>query len=70
MPRLADRCAIDLITDDGTVERLAVEHIDPEKVRFAWELGERFLIDLDDPSSTGVVHVLCAKTPELTEDIP
>jgi PAS domain S-box-containing protein len=70
VPRLADWCAIDLITDGRTVERLAVEHIDPEKVRFAWELSERFPIDLDDPSPTGMAHVLRTNTPELMEDIP
>ncbi|MGZ5317193.1 MAG: GAF domain-containing protein [Actinomycetota bacterium] len=70
VPRLADWCAIDLITGEGTAERLVVEHIEPEKVRFAWKLGERFPIDLDDPSPTGVAHVLRTNTPELMEDIP
>ena len=38
VPTLADWCAIDVMEEDGTVERLAVEHSDPEKVTLAYEL--------------------------------
>src|SRR5215210_3074845 len=33
VPTLADWCAIDVMEEDGTVERLAVEHSDPETTR-------------------------------------
>lgn len=70
VPRLADWCAIDLITDEGTVERLAVEHVDQDKVRFAWDLSRRFPVDLNDPAAGGVAHVLRTNTPDLVEEIP
>ncbi len=70
VPRLADWCAVDLLSSDGVVERLAVEHVDPSKVRFAWDLSRRFPVHLDDPSPGGVAHVLRTNEPELVEEIP
>ena len=35
VPRLADWCAIDMVGPNGEIERLAVAHQDPEKVRWA-----------------------------------
>ncbi len=35
VPTLADWCAVDLLGDDGSIERMAVAHVDPEKVRWA-----------------------------------
>src|SRR5215208_6709644 len=37
VPTLADWCAVDVMVEDGSVERLAVEHSDPEKVALAYE---------------------------------
>ena len=42
VPRLADWCAIDMVGPNGEIERLAVAHQDPEKVRWAYELQERY----------------------------
>src|SRR5215213_10251143 len=41
VPTLADWCAVDVMEDDGSVERLAVEHSDPAKIALAFELQER-----------------------------
>src|SRR5215212_7666348 len=41
VPALADWCAVDVLDDDGSVERLAVEHSDPAKIALAFELQER-----------------------------
>jgi PAS domain S-box-containing protein len=56
VPELADWCSIDMRTPDGSVERLAVMHIDPEKVKWAHELHHRFPYDPNAP--TGVAFVL------------
>ncbi len=49
VPELADWCAVDIRTSDDSVERLAVTHIDPEKVKWAHELRRRFPYDPDAP---------------------
>ena len=41
MPTFADWCAIDVV-EDGRMHRVAVEHVDPAKVRFAHEIQERY----------------------------
>ena len=39
VPVLGDWCTVDLIREDGQVERLAVEHVDPDKAALARELA-------------------------------
>jgi serine phosphatase RsbU (regulator of sigma subunit) len=41
VPSFADWCAIDLVVD-GRLNRLAVEHVDPDKIRLARELAEKY----------------------------
>jgi PAS domain S-box-containing protein len=41
VPDFADWCAIDLVEDDR-LHRLAVEHVDPDKIALALELEDRF----------------------------
>jgi PAS domain S-box-containing protein len=68
VPTLADWCAIDVMEEDGTVERLAVEHSDPEKVALAYELQERYP---SDPETTrGVGKVLRTNEPDMMAEIP
>lgn len=42
VPDYADWCAVDLLTEDGKVERLSVAHVDPAKVELAYELQRRY----------------------------
>jgi PAS domain S-box-containing protein len=68
VPTLADWCAIDVMEEDGTVERLAVEHSDPEKVALAYELQERYP---SDPETTrGIGKVLKTGEPDMMAEIP
>ena len=68
VPTLADWCAVDVMEEDGTVERLAVEHSDPEKVALAYELQERYP---SDPETTrGVRKVLKTGEPDMMAEIP
>src|SRR5919199_1073723 len=48
VPYFADWCSVDLLNDDRTIGRVAVAHTDPEKVKFGWELAQRFPRHLDD----------------------
>jgi GAF domain-containing protein len=54
VPQLADWCAVDIVTA-GVPSTLAVAHLDPEKVRWAWELQERYPTDYE--SATGAANV-------------
>ena len=57
VPTIADWCAVDILSPDGSkLERVAVAHVDPEKVKWAYELQERYPADLN--AETGVANVL------------
>lgn len=45
VPEFADWCAIDLIMEDGRYRRVALAHVDPTQVGFAWQLEERYGFD-------------------------
>jgi PAS domain S-box-containing protein len=68
VPQLADWCAVDVLGEDGSLERLAVAHQDPEKVALAYELQERYPPDPD--ASYGVPNVLRTGEPEMMSEIP
>jgi PAS domain S-box-containing protein len=68
VPRIADWCSVDILTEDETVQRLAVAHIDPEKVKWAYELSRRYPPDPDAP--TGLYEILRTGKSELYPDIP
>src|SRR5690606_32270682 len=42
VPSFGDWCAIDLVTDEGTLQSVALVHSDPEKVNLARELRRRY----------------------------
>jgi PAS domain S-box-containing protein len=67
IPRLADWCAIDILGPNGEIDRLAVAHEDPEKVRWARELQERYPPDPEAPR--GVANVLRTGEPEFLPTI-
>ncbi|HEU0300987.1 MAG TPA: ATP-binding protein [Longimicrobium sp.] len=68
VPTLADWCGVDVVTEDGELERLAVEHVDPARVRFALEVAERWPTPPDAPR--GVPRVVRTGEPEMLSDIP
>jgi PAS domain S-box-containing protein len=67
VPRLADWCAVDIVEEDGSLERLAVEHEDPQKVQLAHELNERYPPDPEAPQ--GVLRVVRTGQSEFYPDI-
>jgi serine phosphatase RsbU (regulator of sigma subunit)/anti-sigma regulatory factor (Ser/Thr protein kinase) len=67
VPRLADWCGIELVEEDGRIRNAATAHVDPEKVRFAIEMRERFPPDPDAP--TGVPNVIRTGEPELYPEV-
>lgn len=53
VPTIADWCAVDIVDDSGALQRLAVAHVDPEKVELALALQARYP---PDPDAPGGVH--------------
>ena len=49
VPHIADWCAVDLASDSGRIERLAVAHVDPQKVELARRFRERYPADPESP---------------------
>src|SRR5215212_5354917 len=68
VPTLADWCVVDVLNEEGSLERVAVEHPDPQKVALAYKLQERYPPDPDDPS--GVHEVLRTGEPQMMSEIP
>src|ERR687886_551467 len=67
VPRLADWCAVDIVEEEGSLERLAVEHEDPQKVQLAHELQERYPPDPEAPQ--GVAQVVRSGQAQFYPDI-
>jgi PAS domain S-box-containing protein len=67
VPFFADWCAVDMAEPDGSLRRLAVAHVDPEKLRCANELYQRYPPRPDDPR--GAYHVLHTGQSEMGADI-
>ncbi|MEZ4407994.1 MAG: GAF domain-containing protein [Polyangiales bacterium] len=68
VPHLADWFAIDLVNERGDLERLAVAHVDPAKVEYAWELWRRYPPQREDPH--GPYTVIAEKRTIRFEEIP
>ncbi|MDB4943298.1 MAG: Phytochrome, two-component sensor histidine kinase [Labilithrix sp.] len=68
VPRIADWFAVDLATPDGLLERVAMEHVDPSKMKMAWEFHRRMPPRPEDPG--GIYAVLRSGAPEVFEEIP
>ena len=64
----SDWCAIDMLDESGSIKRLTVAHIDPDKVSWANELMVEYPPDPVAPY--GVANVIRTGLPELFSDIP
>ncbi|MFN6465952.1 MAG: AAA family ATPase [Nostoc sp. DedVER02] len=67
VPYFADWCSVDLLQDNQLINRVAVAHRDPEKVKLGWELHQRYPRKLDEPG--GVPKVLRTGIPEMVIEI-
>ena len=68
VPYFADWCAVDMQDAEGVVRRLAVAHVDPEKVELIRALDARYPSSPDERH--GVRQVLRTGEPEWAPDIP
>jgi PAS domain S-box-containing protein len=69
VPELADWCAVDLVQETGAQERVAVAHIEPEKVALAWDIYRRYPLAADAPHGAPyVVRTACSELHPLVTD--
>jgi PAS domain S-box-containing protein len=68
VPTIADWCAVDVVNDDGGLQRLAVAHVDPLKVEMARTLEERYPSDPNTPG--GIREVIRTGKPAFMSRIP
>ncbi len=67
VPRLADWCAVDLVTESGALARVSVHHPDPALVALANDLFSRYPPRRSD--GHGVWHVIETGEPEWSAEI-
>ena len=67
VPQLADWCAVDVLGESGEIERVAVHHADPRRLRLAQELDRGYRPALDDP--LGVPEVIRSGQARIYTDI-
>ena len=71
VPEIATWCAVDMLGPDGSIERLALAHEDPEQLAWAERLTEEYPPEPDAPR--GVPHVIRTKAaeflPEISEEL-
>jgi PAS domain S-box-containing protein len=65
VPTIADWCAVDIAEANGTVERLALVHVDPAKLRWAEEVFTRYR----SPGSHATFDVIHSGRPQLHTDL-
>ncbi len=66
VPSIADWCAVDILTEERKVERLAVAHVDPAKIDLARTIRSRY----EDPSSPfSAASVVRTGTPVMVKEI-
>jgi PAS domain S-box-containing protein len=67
VPAIADWCAVDILTDEHKLERLAVAHVDPAKIDLARTVRSRY----EDPNSPlSPTHVVRTGAPAILKEIP
>lgn len=65
--QMADWCGVDMVEPGGGFHSVAVAHVDPEKIRWARQINERYPPDPD--AETGVANVIRTGQPELYAEI-
>ena len=61
VPHIADWCAVDIVSEQGEIQRLSVAHADPARIEFARTFRERYPENPNSPAS--VARVVRTGTP-------
>src|SRR5450432_2313283 len=68
VPTLGDWCVVNLLDDRDKLKPLAIKHIDPEKIAWAWQLN-RDRADIPPDASQGGYRVMSTGKSELVPEI-
>jgi PAS domain S-box-containing protein len=68
VPELADWCTVHIIEEDGTIDQIAIAHIDPAKLEWAHRLQEKY--PLDPNAARGAALTLRTGQPDFVPEIP
>ena len=68
VPEIADWCAVDIVDEQGALQRLGVAHVDPAKLHLTETLQARYPEPRD--ASGGVWQVIRTGQPTMMADIP
>ena len=67
VPQIADWCAVDVVGEDGEIERVAVHHADPRRLELAERLDRSYHPSRDEP--VGVPEVIRSGRARIFTDI-
>ncbi len=69
VPEMADWCAVDLLDDEGALERLAVSHSDPSRVELMREIHQRYPPDPGQGARRVLRTGVAERAREVTEEM-
>jgi PAS domain S-box-containing protein len=68
VPELADWCTVHMIEEDGAIAQIAVAHIDPAKLEWAYQIRDKYPLNPDDPR--GAAYTLRTGESDFVPEIP
>ncbi|HVR05764.1 MAG TPA: SpoIIE family protein phosphatase [Solirubrobacteraceae bacterium] len=68
VPQIADWCAVDILSEQGEIERVAVHHVDPRRLALAERLDRVYRPQLGEPA--GVPEVMRSGEALIATEIP
>jgi PAS domain S-box-containing protein len=68
VPKLADWCTVHIVEEDGSIDQIAVAHIDPAKLEWAYQIRDKYPLDPDAPR--GAALTLRTGQPDFVPEIP
>lgn len=68
VPELADWCTVHIVEEDGGIDQIAIAHIDPAKLEWAYQLREKY--PLDPNAAYGAAFTLRTGQPNFIPEIP
>ncbi|MBD1869963.1 PAS domain-containing protein [Cyanobacteria bacterium FACHB-471] len=68
VPKLADWCTVHTVEEDGSIDQIAVAHIDPAKLEWAYQIRDKYPLDPNSPR--GAAFTLRTGQPDFVPEIP
>ncbi|MGG6240522.1 PAS domain S-box protein [Nodosilinea sp. AN01ver1] len=68
VPQLADWCTVHIVAENGAIDQIAVAHIDPAKLEWAYQIRDKY--PLDTNAERGAALTLRTGQPDLVPEIP